>query len=147
MLCIFELALTIMGIVTLVKGKLSLNKTSAVVGAPAYLAGLILTAVLPLALGIGILIGLTNPPQPGENTLWYVLIDIGVVAFAVVCVGIIYAVSPKEPIEKVVPHGKDGNFSHPYPNQPQQPPQQPPQSSDNPFQSPSGPGNNPFKDN
>ena len=57
MCCIAEIAMVIMGIVTLVKGSFMVSRTRVVRGAPAYVIGAILVAVLPTALVVGFLVG------------------------------------------------------------------------------------------
>lgn len=50
MCCLVEIGMFVFGIVTLVKGRFQLSRTKVVVGAPAYVIGAILTAVLPVVL-------------------------------------------------------------------------------------------------
>jgi hypothetical protein len=83
MLCIIEIACLVFGIVILATGRVSLSAKKEVRGGPAYLIGLLLLAVFPLALGIGFIVGVQKAQQGQQaNGLdpSLVLIDLGVVA-------------------------------------------------------------------
>lgn len=51
MLCILEILCLVYGVITLAKGKFSVGKTREVRGAPAYLIGVILLAIIPVGIG------------------------------------------------------------------------------------------------
>jgi len=55
MLCILEILCIVYGIITLVKGKFPVGKTKEVRGVPAYLIGLILLSVIPVAVVVAII--------------------------------------------------------------------------------------------
>ncbi len=59
MLCLIaEIAMTIFGIITLVKGKFSFTQNRVVKGIPAYAIGIILTATFPVLFCGGFIIGI-----------------------------------------------------------------------------------------
>jgi hypothetical protein len=81
MLCILEIACLTFGITILVRGRVSLSAKKEVRGGPAYLIGLLLIAILPLAAGIGLVVGIQQAQQGnavGFNPA-FALIDLGVV--------------------------------------------------------------------
>ncbi len=81
MMCIVEIACLVFGIIILAKGKVSLSAKKEVRGGPAYIIGLLLLAVFPLAVVIGLVVGLQKAKQGGpmQFDLSLVLIDVGVV--------------------------------------------------------------------
>ena len=81
MMCIVEIACLVFGIIILAKGKVSLSANKEVRGGPAYIIGLLLLAVFPIALVIGIVVGIQKAKQGGpmQFDLSLVLIDLGVV--------------------------------------------------------------------
>ncbi len=104
MCCFVEIAMLVVGIVTLVRGEFFLTKQLAVRGAPAYVVGAILTAVFPLALitgfSLGFVLGATG--QLTDRDLERVhpifnMIDIGLVAVALIAVVIIVAFNFNKP--------------------------------------------------
>lgn len=140
MFCIVEIGLTILGIVILATGRVKWLGGKEVYKGVAYLIGAILTATFPLALGLGVVIGISLA-QEGRNVdqiekmaaeFWYV--DIVLVGVIVVIAGILTAVSAKTP--------QRPQYGQPYAGPNQFGPQQfPPADPNNPYQSPySGPG-------
>jgi hypothetical protein len=146
MLCIVEIAMSVFGIVTLVRGKFSFTKNKVVTGLPAYAIGIILTLTLPLLLCMGFVIGLLiainaqGRPVPPDAMLKYAWMDMVVVPIILVIVGIIVAVSPKagprpsglpqEPISQLppdIPPMGDNPYASPYMVDPDSP--RPPRST------------------
>jgi hypothetical protein len=64
--CILEIACVVFGIIVLVKGRVSLSAKKEVRGGPAYLVGIILISVLPLAIGFGIVMGIRQAQQGAQ---------------------------------------------------------------------------------
>lgn len=60
MLCALEIGLLIWGIVTLIKGRLTVSKNKVVTGGRARLIGVIMLLPLPLAFIMGAIIGVTK---------------------------------------------------------------------------------------
>lgn len=84
-MCLIEIACLVFGIIVLVRGRVPLSANKEVRGAPAYLVGLLLAAVFPLALLIGLVVGFQRaqngqPVNIQQPDLSLVLIDVGVVA-------------------------------------------------------------------
>src|SRR5688572_7656534 len=89
MLCIVELACLVLGIIILATGRVPLSATREVRGGPAYVIGLLLLAVFPIAFGIGFVIGFQQgmkgqPVQIGQFQRMALLIDIGAILVGVV---------------------------------------------------------------
>lgn len=87
MCCAVEVGMFVMGIITLVKGRITLSRNRVVEGGPAYIIGGILVAVLPLAFGTGILIGIVIAAKTGaaptpQQIAPYAFIDVVVVLAA-----------------------------------------------------------------
>ena len=102
MCCIAEIAMFVMGIVTLVKGSFQVSRKRAVTGAPAYAIGMILVAVLPVALLSGFLIGfviaLRTGRQPTVDQLQpLAFLDVAAVLIALLAITIIGFTTAKEP--------------------------------------------------
>jgi hypothetical protein len=94
MLCIVEIAMTIFGIVTLTKGRISFSKRKVVTGGPAYLIGAMLTATFPVTLAIGMVYGFMRAAggqDPTDIPLGAFLIDVAVVAIIGVGAAIVAA--------------------------------------------------------
>lgn len=88
MLCIVEIACLVFGIIILSKGVVSLSSTKEVRGGPAYIIGLLLVLVFPLAFGIGFVVGIqmaanNQAPQAGLD-LSLIWIDVAAIAIGVV---------------------------------------------------------------
>jgi hypothetical protein len=84
MLCVLEIACLVFGIVILAKGRVSLTARKEVRGGPAYVIGLLLIAVLPVAVTLGIVVGLNAAQNAGGGGGFrlnpaFALIDLGVV--------------------------------------------------------------------
>ncbi|HZT79177.1 MAG TPA: hypothetical protein VFA26_03075 [Gemmataceae bacterium] len=70
--CIVEIAMLVMGIVALVKGRIPLTRTRVVEGTAARVVGLILMLPLPLALGFGFIYGVgigVSAAQQGKSQI------------------------------------------------------------------------------
>lgn len=80
MLCILEIAMTVMGIMALIKGEVKLSKNKVVRAPMAYIIGVILTATFPIALMIGLGIGFYYGANGQELPMAAVLIDVVVIA-------------------------------------------------------------------
>lgn len=98
----------VFGIITLVKGRFQLSRTKVVVGAPAYIIGAILTAVLPMVLLIGIVVGAvlfarTGQQPNAQQRMAYSGIDLAVVALALASSMAIAFATAKEPKRKQMP--------------------------------------------
>jgi hypothetical protein len=83
MMCLIEIACLVFGIIILARGQVPLSSTKEVRGGPAYLIGLILIAIFPLALGIGFVVGFQRAQQGQPVNLQnmdmsLVLIDLGI---------------------------------------------------------------------
>lgn len=108
MCCLVEIGMFVFGIVTLVKGKFQLSRTKVVVGAPAYVIGAILTAVLPVVLLLGIVVGAvffarTGQEPTAQQRLAFSGVDLAVVAAALVATMAIAFTTAKEPKRKSSP--------------------------------------------
>lgn len=104
MLCIVEIACLVFGIMTLVKGVVPVSSTKEVRGAPAYVIGLLLLAVFPLALCTGIVIGIQQAqqggPAPAGFDLSLIWIDLAAVGVGVIPSIIIALVAAKPKLKK-----------------------------------------------
>jgi hypothetical protein len=58
--CIIEITMLVVGIMTLAKGKFTFLKNKIVVGPPAYFIGMLLTATIPAAFCLGVVLGLAG---------------------------------------------------------------------------------------
>lgn len=75
MLCALEIAMLVFGIMSLVNGKLTLDKKTGLRGTPAYLAGFLLLLPMPLAMVGGFMVGF-NAAQQGrsfEEDQWLII--------------------------------------------------------------------------
>lgn len=132
MLCVIEIAMTICGIIILVRGQANLTKNRVVTGAPAYVIGSILTATLPLLLTIGIGMGVALAASKGVekvagNPLLFLVDIVGVALIAAVCV-VVALIGSKRP-ERIPMSAPPSQFG---------PPTFPPVDPSNPYQSPYG---------
>ena len=64
-----EIALIVVGILALARGRMTLSKTKVVVGAPARLLGLLALTPLPLAFMIGFVYAISKGPDNDERAL------------------------------------------------------------------------------
>lgn len=81
MLCSLEIAMLVFGIMSLVNGKLTLDKKTGLRGAPAYFAGFLMILPMPIALVAGFYLGFTAAQEgwDEENVEWLILgIEAGV---------------------------------------------------------------------
>lgn len=86
MCCIVEIAATIWGIITLIRGEVQLLRGRTVRGTPAIVIGCLLTATFPVALGLGIIVGAImgqNGEIPAESLPMLAAIDAAVVLVTV----------------------------------------------------------------
>lgn len=84
MCCIAEIAMSVFGLVTLIRGQFSLSRSKVVRGTPAYIIGGLLLSTLPIALGLGMVIGFvlaarTGQPPTIEEMAPYGIVDVVVV--------------------------------------------------------------------
>lgn len=133
MVLIGEIVLLVVGIMALVKGKLTLSKKHVLYGTPARLVGLIGMAPLPLSFAGGMAIGIYyaaqgKPFDVGTHYGKLALMEIGIL---ISCVVAMYAIGARFAGPPAASHA-----------QPQLPPQLPvfeaPQETGNPFQPPRG---------
>jgi hypothetical protein len=103
MCLIAEIAMTIFGIITLVKGKFSLTQNRVVTGVPAYAIGIILTAAFPVLFCGGFFIGivmtiLAHGRKPDMQLLQRIgyFLDIGSVLGILLIVLVIASLSSKK---------------------------------------------------
>jgi hypothetical protein len=125
MCCIAQIAMSVMGIVTLVKGSFSLSRRSVVRGPAAYTIGIILTATLPALLGLGFVIGMVlairqpgKPPDLGALVLLdpiVVVVILGIVAtIAITNRQSVDEVRAEEQFPAVVPSAEPRDLENPY---------------------------------
>jgi hypothetical protein len=106
MACIItEICLLVLGIITLVTGKINVSGSKMVVGAPARWIGAILLLPLPLSFSVGFVWGMLLAAQgriPNRQEIQTIgaVIEIGIFALCMVTVGIITAASQKVPVKK-----------------------------------------------
>ena len=91
MCLIVEIAMTLWGIVTLVRGKFPLSRNKIVTGRAAYLVGLILTSTVPATFGVGFAFGLYLgsqgvDPDDMDHLIENTLIDVGMELALVIAV-------------------------------------------------------------
>jgi len=101
MMClIMEIAILIFGIVTLVKGELTLSKNKVLAGTPARVVGIVMALMLPALFAVGLFIGVMMAAmlgrQPTQEDLQMLAgLDLLFVLGTVVFVGIMGAVYGK----------------------------------------------------
>jgi heme/copper-type cytochrome/quinol oxidase subunit 2 len=126
-----EIAMLVMGIITLFKGQIKLSKNRLVTGLPAYIIGIILAGTVPLIMVIGFVIGFNaamNANGRPVDLSKYFYIDLIVVPASVLIVCIIAFLSP---------NGMDKKQTPPSDVFPQNnPPLDLPPMGDNPYASP-----------
>jgi hypothetical protein len=98
------IGMLVMGIYTLVTGKIKLSARKIVEGGMARLIGLILMVPLPLTLGIGLILGIAaaaqNPQNPQAHIpAWAAFIGIGSAAICAIT-AILIAVATAKPVVK-----------------------------------------------
>ncbi|GIW98022.1 MAG: hypothetical protein KatS3mg111_1355 [Pirellulaceae bacterium] len=131
MCCLVEIAMTVWGIVTLVQGRFFLTRDKIVRGTWAYVIGGLLTATLPVVLGLGFFVGLVLTVIRGreptvEELLPLSILDVVVVTVILSAV-VVIAVMKGKPVgpESTPTQSEVG------------PPVPPPVDTNNPYQSPS----------
>ena len=66
MLCLLvEIGITIWGIVTIIRARISVTSSKVVVGMPARAIGIVMTLTLPVVFGIGVIIGVVMASRGG----------------------------------------------------------------------------------
>jgi hypothetical protein len=100
MACILEIACVVFGIIILAKGRVPMGAAKEVRGAPAYLVGGLLIAVFPLALGVGLVIGIRQAQQGrpmnfGEIDWTMVAIEFGIIFACMLAALVVALVSAK----------------------------------------------------
>lgn len=103
---ITELCLLVLGIITLVTGKINVSKDKMIVGAPARWIGAVLLLPLPLAFLVGFVWGMMiaaqgRMPDPKELRTIGAVIEIGIFGLCMVVCLIIALSSQKVPVTKV----------------------------------------------
>ncbi len=106
MLFLVEVGMFVFGIMTLVKGRISLSRNKAVTGAPAYVIGALLTATLPVAVlvafGLGFYLGIEaaahhRAPPTAMDFIW---IDLAAVFVTPLVALVIALATAKPPVEE-----------------------------------------------
>ncbi len=106
MCCVLELVMTVFGIVILVKGTVQFTRNRQVRGAPAYIIGAILVAVLPTAFLVGIVYGIVlaiktgAPPKVEQLQPTATIIEAAIVLVAIIAAAAIASATAKEPKRK-----------------------------------------------
>jgi hypothetical protein len=97
-----EIALAIMGFIALVRGQINITNSTIVYGAPARLLGLLVMTPIPINIGVGVYIGLTNPGMVLRDWQpFFLIVDIvvlGVVVMLFYLIGYAASVSQKDRI-------------------------------------------------
>lgn len=133
MCCIAEIAMLIFGIVTLVRGEFALSRTSVVSPPAAYFVGVLLTAPLPVAFSIGIIVGIVgaangNPNVAADYRTEIAVMEAGIMAFFLVTAFIVAFLNagPRRPKDTFLPHDEfqpsPGSTPPKDPNNPYAPP-------------------------
>jgi hypothetical protein len=108
MVCVIEVALFAWGLYGLITGKLQISRNKLVVGTPARLLAVLALLPLPIALGVGLLIGMDAGMRggeiPREKQLTLTLIEAGVAVtvLLIVIVAILVMGTPPERKKPVV---------------------------------------------
>lgn len=107
-----EIAMFVMGIVTLARGQFSLSANTIIRGGRAYAVGILMLLTLPFILGLGFALGFllainAGPEGLGANQWWFSLIDIGVLAFVWMIILIIGLTQPTLPDAWDIPIEED----------------------------------------
>ena len=100
-----EIGMLIVGLMSLISGKMTLSKTKVVMGTPARILGAVAMLPIPLsfltAVPISIVMGVSGRSvTSGSAKLTFTLIELGIV---VVCAVIIYAVGAKYAQDPTLP--------------------------------------------
>lgn len=89
MCCLVEIALLAIGLVTLIRGKLTLTRNKVVLGTPAYLVGCLLASTMPVVVVASFFFPMVDRalfggvPNPAALFFWLeVLVVLGLVAVA-----------------------------------------------------------------
>lgn len=136
MCCIAEIAMTVFGVLTLIKGQFMLSRSKVVVGRPAYAIGLILALTFPISMGIGFIVGFVMVLKLGRQPTADELLKLGGIDGIVVllCLATSLAVAlaygkPQQP--KSSPFSPGGTMT-PFPPADPNNPYSPPQSTNDP---------------
>lgn len=139
-----QIAMLVMGIVVMFTGKMTISKSSVVLGWRARLVGLVLASGFPIAFIIGLSAGIYAGANgiPVESLDWLMFVDIGAVLFCAVA-GALLCLLFKQPVQQPggpmyapgmppppgsPPIGMPSNYIPP--------PPPPPSDPNNPYQSP-----------
>ena len=105
---ILEIGMLVMGILALVRGKVSLTRNRIVTGTPARTIGVILILPLPLALASGFVLGIIlvaqaggAPPQQADLVKYALPLELGIVLLCFV-VALIIALINARPAKEVL---------------------------------------------
>ena len=127
--------MTIFGIVTLVKGRISLTRNKVVSGTPAYAIGILLTATLPIVIVFGFCLGLYLGMQAASHgrapptAMDFIWVDAAVVLI-MAALAVIIAVASGKPPRDESPRDFQTEDVSPFP------PASPPSDPENPYSSP-----------
>jgi hypothetical protein len=113
-----EIALAVIGVMALIRGKMTLSKAKVVHGIPARLLGLLALTPLPVVLVVGVgYVALSDPKDPeqfAEDNKWTLIaIEAGVViaiAALVAVIGFSFATDPEEPPRRRVRDDYDDEY-------------------------------------
>ena len=131
MCCAVEIGMFVMGIITLVKGRVTLSRNRVVEGMPAYIIGGILVSVVPVSFGIGVIVGIviaarTGAPPTPQQLAPFSLLELVVILVALVASMAIGSYAGKKPSRKK-PAADTATINPPYrpldPNNPYAAPQ------------------------
>lgn len=100
MLYVLEIAMTVLGIVTLVKGQIEFVGGKVVRGAPAYTVGALLSLTCPLVLLAGFVFGLVAEKTQFDlqSPYWPMAVEVATIAIIAVASFVITATAAKEPV-------------------------------------------------
>ncbi len=127
-----QLAITIWGIVILVKRKVSLTKKKVVTGGPAVAIGIMFIALLPLSFVMGLVLGFVIVAQGGmqgaqQDLMKYgVFIDFGLLALVIIAAFVIANIYGRDPTQVVATPDSVTSDNEPLP----------PADPDNPYAAP-----------
>jgi hypothetical protein len=128
---ILEIGMLIMGILALVRGKISLTRNRVVTGTPARVIGVVLVLPLPLALVSGFVLGIVlvalsggAPPKQADLVKYALPLEVGIVllcGLAAVIIGATQARPAKEVLKEELGlplEGIDPNYREQFAPQP-----------------------------
>jgi hypothetical protein len=106
MCCLAEIGMLVFGVITLVKGTFQFSRARIVRGAPAYAIGVILLLPLPVAFGIGAVIGAVVAARTGhaptaQDLGPYGAIDVALVLLSLLA-SLVIALTTAQPADQQV---------------------------------------------